>query len=131
MVQGGTMNQQDRPCLPSLEGRVLVLAPTAADAALTRNLLSEAGLACHACTGLGDLCREFERGAAALLLTEEVLAGGDPDQLVGLLRQQPPWSDVPVVVLTSKGSESPVAQWAMDLLGNVTVLERPVRITTL
>ena len=111
--------------------RVLVLAPTLADAALTRTLLAEAGLGCHLCPDLMRLCHEFDGGAGAILLTEEVLVDGESDCLVDLLRSQPPWSDVPILLLTSSGADSPVAAWALDLLGNVTVLERPVRVTTL
>jgi DNA-binding NtrC family response regulator len=113
------------------EGRVLVLAPTAGDAALTHTLLTEAGLECHVCPDLAGLCREVGAGAGAILVTEEVLADDSSDGLVEVLQQQPPWSDVPVLLLASSGADSPVAIWSMDLLGNVTVLERPVRVTTL
>jgi signal transduction histidine kinase len=113
------------------EERVLVLAPTPADAVVTRTLLAEAGLACHVCADLAALCGECGAGAGAVLLTEEVLADGGADRLVELLRRQPPWSDLPVLLLSGGGADSPVAAWALDLLGNVTVLERPVRVTTL
>ncbi len=113
------------------EDRVLVLAPTDGDAALTQMLLTEAGLECHICPNLPDLCREFCVGAAAILLTEEILVGEESNDFVEVLRGQTPWSDMPVLLLTSSGSDSPVAAWAMDLLGNVTVLERPIRVTTL
>jgi signal transduction histidine kinase/AmiR/NasT family two-component response regulator len=112
-------------------GRVLVLAPTAADAAYTRSVLTEAGMACEFPADLPALCREFDAGVAAVLLTEEAVTTDDPDCLVRALRRQPPWSDVPVLFLTGHGTESPAAAWAMDLLGNVTILERPVRVTTL
>lgn len=116
--------------LPSDE-RVLVLAPTAGDAAITETLLVEAGLGCRLCPDLPRLCRELEAGAGVILLTEEVLADGESDCLVQALRCQPEWSDVPILLLAGSGADSPAAAWAMDLLGNVTVLERPVRVTTL
>ena len=37
----------------------------------------------------------------------------------------------PIILLAASGADSPLAVWAMELLGNVTVLERPIRITTL
>lgn len=111
--------------------RVLVLAPTVKDAALSRTLLTEARLACHISPDLDGLCREIGAGVGAILLTEEVLADGDADGLVDVLRQQPAWSDVPILLLCASGADSPVAVWAMELLGNVTTLERPVRVTTL
>ena len=122
------MNPANR--LPA-EERILVLAPTAGDAAITQNLLSEAGLACQVCPSLPALCDDMARGAGAILLTEEVLVDGEADCLVTVLKEQAPWSDMPIVLLTTSGADSPAAVWAMNLLGNVTVLERPVRVTTL
>jgi signal transduction histidine kinase/ActR/RegA family two-component response regulator len=121
----------NHPSRPRHEERVLVLAPTPADATLTGTVLSEAGLDCHVCTDLGGLCLDFAAGAGVVLLTDEALTDGDSACLVEVIRRQPPWSDVPVILLTSCGTDSLVAAGAMDLLGNVTVLERPVRITTL
>jgi signal transduction histidine kinase len=115
----------------SREERVLVLALTPADAALTRALLSEAGLECHVCEDFAGVCCEFAAGAAAVLLTEDALTGGDPTGFADALRKQPPWSDVPVLLVTNGGADSPASAGAMDLLGNVTVLERPIRATTL
>lgn len=78
-----------RPNKPAHEERVLVLAPTAGDAALTRPLLTEAGLACHVCADLMELCREVVAGAGSVLLTEEALAEDEAHCLVEVLRQQP------------------------------------------
>ena len=115
----------------SAEERVLVLAPTAADAAFCRRLLAEAGLDCHVCADLLELCREIDRGSGAILLTEEALAASHSNALVDTLREQPEWSDLPVLVLSASGADSPAAVEAMALLGNVTVMERPIRLTTL
>jgi PAS domain S-box-containing protein len=111
--------------------RVLVLAPTRADAILSRTILTDAGLTCDLCNGLHDLLREWNAGAGALLLTDEVLAGEDPEQFAAILQDQPAWSDLPIVLLSAAGADSAIAVWAMERLGNVTVLERPVRVTTL
>ena len=113
------------------EERVLVLPPTAADAALSRRVLMEAGLACHICTDLSGLCQAFTAGAGGILLTEEVLAAGDWDCLVEALGRQPAWSDIPVLLLCASGADTPLAVRATEMLGNVTVMERPVRLTTL
>jgi signal transduction histidine kinase len=115
----------------SAEERVLVLAPTAADAAFCRRLLAEAGLDCHVCADLLELCREIDRGSGAILLTEEAFAASQSNGLVDRLREQPEWSDLPVLVLSANGADSPAAVEAMALLGNVTVMERPIRLTTL
>ena len=122
------MAQGDAPT-PDLE-RVLVLAPTSADAVLTEHILAEAQLASHVCVDLQDLTRELDRGAGVVLLNEEAMEG-DTRILVEGLRRQPPWSDIPILLLSSSGADSRAAFLGMELLGNVTVLERPVRVTTL
>ncbi len=105
--------------------RVLILAPTARDAAFSRAVLSKAALACLVCPDVEAVCREMGAGAGAVLLTEDVVTAGQVGLLVGRLRQQPAWSDLPVVVLARGGADSPVTVPAMELLGNVTVLDRP------
>jgi PAS domain S-box-containing protein len=112
------------------EQRVLVLAPTAADATHSRSILSRAGLVCEICADLAELQAELELGVGAVLLTEELLAGAG-NGLVDALQRQPPWSDVPIILLCAAGADSANATWAMETLGNVTVLERPVHAATL
>jgi PAS domain S-box-containing protein len=49
------------------------------------------------------------------------------------LRAQPPWSDLAFIILTQRGSgqdRTPAASQLLELLGNVTFLERPFRVTT-
>ena len=111
--------------------RVLVLAPTSGDAALSRSILAEAGIACHVCADSRDASREIAQGAGALLLTDDFVDDRNLDALVEALRSQPAWSDLPILVLSGSGADSLTARKAMELLGNVTVLERPVRVTTL
>src|SRR5690606_33781485 len=77
--------------------RVLVLAPTRRDGELSRSILGGAGMKAEVCASLRELCREIDRGAAALLLTEDTLGGGEI--LVRALAGQPNWSDLPVVLL--------------------------------
>jgi signal transduction histidine kinase len=121
------MNQ---PRKPDPE-RVLVLAPTSGDAALTRSILAEAGLACQVCADLREASREMSYDAGALLLTDDDVGSRDMNSLLDALRSQPAWSDIPVLVLSGSGADSMAAARAMELLGNVTVLEKPVRVTTL
>src|SRR4029453_16448438 len=53
--------------------------------------------------------------------------------LVEVLTTQAPWSDLPLVVLTSGGETTPKSLGTLQMLGaaNVTLLERPVRRITL
>jgi PAS domain S-box-containing protein len=118
------------PTARTLETRVLVLAPTGRDGELLETVLAKAGFAAAVCADLPSLCRELAAGAAAAVLAEEALRENDHEceQLVSLLAEQPPWSDLPLLVLTHPGADSPAAIHAMDDLGNVTLLERPLRV---
>lgn len=111
--------------------RVLVLAPTPMDAALSENILREAGMPCHVCSDVRELSRELRLGAGAALLTEDIYSSRDVFYWVEAVRSQAEWSDIPILLLSSSGADSPAAAWAMEMLGNVTVLERPIRVTTL
>ena len=51
--------------------------------------------------------------------------------LSGILAEQPAWSDLPVLVLTRPGADSVELSDALRMLGNVTVLECPLRVPTL
>src|SRR6478752_139255 len=115
--------------MPSPDGpdpayRVLVLVPTGRDADNTGRLLSGAGVSCVACRDVADVCREMRAGVGAVLLTEEAFVLDTDGCLTAELSAQPRWSDVPVIVLTRGGPESPAAARAMKTLGNVVLLER-------
>ncbi len=113
------------------EGRVLILPPTARDGAFCLALLTEAGMVGTICADLDALCCELAGGAGMVILTEEALAADEAGQLTGLLRQQPAWLDLPLLILTRGGADSPLAAQALETLGNVTLLERPIRAATL
>ncbi len=114
-----------------LERRVLVLAPTGRDAGLTQAMLEKAGIGCDVCPDPGSLARAIDSGAGAVLVAEEAISNGGLDALGRIVSRQPPWSDLPVLLLTRTGADSPAASKALEVLGNVTLLERPVRIAAL
>lgn len=106
--------------------RILILAPRGRDAQLSRDLLVGEGLSAEICADLPDFCARIP-GAGAGFLTEEVL-GPHFDLLRRTLRAQPPWSDFPLIVFHGPEPEPGVRLLdILELLGNVTLLERPVR----
>jgi signal transduction histidine kinase/CheY-like chemotaxis protein len=117
----------------NVEERVLVLAPIGRDASVAVAVLSEAGVASEACPDIERLCCLLTTGAGAALLTEESLSPAATSRLVEVLTHQPPWSDLPLVVLTSGGETTARSLGTLEMLGsaNVTLLERPVRRITL
>jgi PAS domain S-box-containing protein len=112
------------------EQRVLLLA-SGPDADLGRAVLERMGVEHVECASLGAIADELaERGAAAVLLTDEVAALPDLDRFAETLREQPTWSDLPIVLLVN-GAESPIAIRLSSLLGNVSVLDRSAGATAL
>jgi len=119
--------------IPSHERRVLVVAPVGRDARLVCRLLERAQIVCVTSTpdGLPD---EIKNGAGTAIIAEESLNVRSVERLASLLRQQPSWSDLPLILLTSAGRVSSATLHRNILrepLGNVLLLERPVRPETL
>lgn len=111
--------------------RVLVLPPTGRDATLTGGVLTRAGIDSHVCSRVADLCAELQAGAGAIVVTDELAADSDAVRLAAAIRDQPHWSDLPVLLVSRGGVESPAAAFALEHFGNVAVLERPVRMPAL
>ena len=113
--------------------RALVLAPGGRDAFVAREMLGEAGVRGDVVGSIGDLVQALEAGAGCAVVTEEALAGTDLHALSEWLANQPEWSDFPLVLLTQRGGgleRNPSAGRYLEVLGNVTFLERPFHPTT-
>ncbi len=122
------MCEQD---LSALQRRVLVLAPTLKDADYCRTVLDEVQLSNTVCRDLTEICRNIEAGAAVAIIAEEALQPAAASMLLDVLEHQGPWSDFPILVLTWPGAGSQRALQVLETFGNVTLLERPVRVLTL
>ncbi|WP_260693311.1 ATP-binding protein [Rhizobium leguminosarum] len=113
---------------------VLVFAPVGRDAAASVDLLMRNGIASKACGDLSAFVTALEAGASAAFLAEEALFGKHANSLFGWVADQPPWSDLPFVLLTSRQEQVGIKAWRQDLIArlrNVTLLERPVQALTL
>ena len=114
--------------------RVVVAAPSGRDGVLICNLLVSRGIACVNCS-TAELARiEVTKGAAAVILAEEALDLHDISQWTAQIAGQPSWSDFPIIILTDRGvvnSESRKRMLIRQPLGNLILLERPVRPETL
>lgn len=107
------------------ERRVLLIAPTRRDAEVTSALLARARLTCVVCPDFRALRREAAIGAGAILGTEEAVTASGSAELLAALADQPPWSDLPVILLIKNSDQSPIAGQVISALRNVTLLERP------
>ncbi len=112
------------------ERRVVVFAPIGRDGALTREFLGRASIPCVVCASLDDVCTELSRHAGAIILTEEALDDALFAGVVAALDQQPPWSDIPLVLFAGgrEAGRSSRAIGVIEALRNVTVIERPIRV---
>lgn len=109
--------------------RVLVLAPTVKDFDLLNSIFASHQIAALSCDSLAVACAELNAtGAGVLIVAEEMLTPGMP--LISWLEHQPPWSDLPILVLARPGADLAEGA-AVRLLGNVTILERPMRVATI
>jgi PAS domain S-box-containing protein len=124
--------QQTVESLPSRdEMRVLVLPGTTADGVAICKLLDSNTISCLVVQNVAAACEAIARAAGVLLVAEEAL-GADYSRLLECIRIQPVWSDLPVILLSSSArSESPMLTEIVPQLGNVSVVERPVRMSTL
>jgi PAS domain S-box-containing protein len=113
----------------TIDDRVLVLMSTTKDGQRTSQALLKAGLECHVCKDMAELCREIAVGAGAALLTEEMLAVDHNKRLAAALANQPAWSDFPLVIIAHEGSVETTAAYRETM--NVSLVERPVRFRSL
>ena len=101
---------------------------------MTARYLLEDGLRAESYEHIEELCEEASAGAGMIFLTGEALTFEAMRCLVNSLAEQPPWSDIPLIVLTSGGWETPAnteVLAALSEVGNVTFIERPARLMTL
>ena len=79
--------------------RVVVLAPTGRDGPLVGALLASAGVDAAVCATPGELVERLRGRVGAAVIAEEALTPAVRDAVASVLAQQPPWSDLPVLLL--------------------------------
>ena len=134
-VQAGACRQPESVEMIGTDSvRVLVLARKDRDGLASIGACRNAGLRAELCTSPIELVLGLKAGAGAALIAEEALSGQLLDDLAIWIGRQPPWSDLPFVVLTSRQEQPAIAAWRQCLivrLRNVVLLERPVQPVTL
>jgi len=114
-----------------METRILIYAPTGQDGPLAARVLARANLDSHVCATVAELEQQIELGVGAVLTVEEALTPAGYKLLHDVVARQPDWSDLPILLLTHHGADSATVRRAVAGLGNLTLLERPVRTLTL
>ena len=114
--------------------RILVLAPIGRDAELIRSVLRDASIESVRCADGLELCHLLGEGAGGAVIAEEALDADLMNRLGRTLADQPPWSDMPVLILTGESTADLPKPRSFSKLGrraSVTLVDRPVRMKTL
>ena len=115
-----------------IAGKALILAPTGRDAPVIAQILGSAGVACEICGSVADLVSGLSEACAAVIAEEAFARAADVAAMTDWLQAQPPWSDFPLVLLSVPPDDLNARPAALrDALGNITVLERPLRPDTI
>ncbi len=113
----------------------ILLCPTGQDAHLITVVLEKASISTIIVTSMTELCERSKEDAGVLIIAVEALTSQGIELLNQNLSTQEPWSDLPVLLLTSGGPKN--KQSSIQFLeafissGNVTLLERPLQHLTL
>lgn len=120
--------------VPITDLRVLIFAPFGKDSALIEKVLTSSGIPVDVCSSPDSLVSAISEDAGAAIITEEVLQSIAIGRIAEKLSAQPRWSDFPIIVLTGGGmstASTESAERSRAPLGNVSLLERPLRPATL
>ncbi|TBH02474.1 PAS domain-containing hybrid sensor histidine kinase/response regulator [Rhizobium leguminosarum] len=113
--------------------KALIYTPVGRDAWVARSLVDEAGFVSIAATDLPMFASSLSDDVALGVLTEEAVRSSDLKPIAAWVSAQPSWSDLPFIVLTTRGGgpeRNPAAARLSEVLGNVTFLERPFHATS-
>ncbi len=121
------------PPIERHDERILILAPRGRDADIMCAVLAQDGAACAVVPDFPGLAAATDAGAGMAIVAEEALHGADLAPLHAWLAAQEPWSDFPFVILLGKaiGLGPEGARARLEELGNIILLERPLKAQTL
>lgn len=109
-----------------------IVAPLGRDAAVIAKILSAANLETAICPDLTAACSSLSQATlGALIIADEALKEPHLGILEQWLSDQPPWSDLPIVLLTRARGRHEAVRPEAETLGNVTRLERPFHPITI
>ncbi|MDQ0319049.1 PAS domain S-box-containing protein [Pararhizobium capsulatum DSM 1112] len=119
--------------IPNRVAIALIHAPLGRDAQIAASLLEEAGIRSQISPDLATFVGWLRDDVAFAVVTEEALRSADLRAISSWIEAQPSWSDLPFIVLTSRGGgpeRNPAAARLSEVLGNVSFIERPFHATT-
>jgi PAS domain S-box-containing protein len=118
----------------ALQERIIILAPVGRDGELLAEFAHRRGYMTHLAQEGDDLEAVMSQGAGAVVVTEEALQGTQAAYLGNLVAEQPEWSDLQFIVISSPVNAAERQSRIVRLsspLRNFTLIERPVRLPIL
>jgi len=119
--------------IPNRDTIGLIHAPLGRDAQIAASLLREAGVNSKVASDLTSFVTFLNDDVAFAIITEEALRSTDLRAMSVWIEDQPSWSDLPFIIMTSRGGgpeRNPAAARLSEILGNVSFIERPFHATT-
>ena len=119
--------------IPNRDTIGLIHAPLGRDAQIAASLLLEAGVNSKIASDLTSFVTFLNDDVAFAIITEEALRSTDLRAMSVWIEDQPSWSDLPFIIMTSRGGgpeRNPAAARLSEILGNVSFIERPFHATT-
>lgn len=120
--------------LGASDQRVIVLMSDRSEGEALCAVLRDARLGVELCEDSDELRRRFELELGVVVVDEACLRPPEVHRLLAVLSAQPPWSDLPLIVVTDNATAAQArfdAVRAIESLGNMAMIERPVRAGTL
>jgi PAS domain-containing protein len=110
-----------------------VIVPDGHEAERMVAVLQQHGISAQVCDDALELFDGSREPLGPLLIAEESLSTAVMHRLSEVVRNQPTWSDFPILILTTECSDRRRSQLLEDQhpLGAVILLERPLRAETL
>ena len=110
----------------------IVVTPNEIDARVALSFLRQADIEGRTCPSLAELCQLDPLAVGCAVLVEEALVHPEIEEFLSTLAAQPPWSDLPLVLVASHGAAlGALVERVFPESGNVAVLERPMNPVSL
>ncbi len=125
--------------MSTISGRaenVIVLAAEIREAELICRAMRQAGFQCTVCRSMEEFCAGVGSEYTGVgVITQEVLKPPDLETLIQALRNQPAWSELPLMVIAphrvTPAHAAPRILSELRALRAAVILERPLRVVTL
>jgi PAS domain S-box-containing protein len=105
--------------------RLLILTPSLEEGNSLAELLRARGIETQCCATIGDLRREYAAGAGAALIAADYFVSA-ADEIQDMLRDQPVWSDFPLLGLMEPRGYSVDLLDSLVPFGNVALVSHPI-----